>query len=439
MAKTLELASAEREANEIGKKFANSSNVMADMSKAYNVDFSNINIHTDAAADAKVKNAGRDAVASGRDIYFGAGIYESKDPASKGLVAHELAHTMQQGVAGDGKSDGVSEQVPQGAEQGGFLDVFKKMFGRKKPKIEFLGAEKDTSDEAKQYMYLNSIKSSQMHMKNMKKARQNTAGIVGRRVFANKASDDLKMNSVAARAEGVITSNKSWNSVEQHRQMSAAYQGLGFRSGEIGGKADRAERDAMFGKVMERDPSKMTGFSKQLLDYFGATLDSGLRIDDDMIEKEAINEGQTKKQYTKFSMNTASDFMTMLGKYLDTDEGIQYITEFYHGINGADVFQQDKNASPMGFILQAIMNSEVSRLPYTLNAALTQRNASEREKNVAQTDINQGAAALLMKLAKQGIRNDTTDYFEELPEYTGGLVNQYLALLAHLNEVVGNV
>ena len=132
MGKTFRPDAAEREANEIAFRFQNSNDVMGDMSRAYHVDFSNIKIHTDGAADSKVKAAGKDALAKGNDLFFGKGIFESNDPGSKGLLAHELAHTMQQGAA-DGGEGAVSEMAPMGAEQGGRLrDWFKRRFSSKK-------------------------------------------------------------------------------------------------------------------------------------------------------------------------------------------------------------------------------------------------------------------------------------------------------------------
>ena len=135
MAKLYYSEAAEREADKIGEKFATSSNVMQDMARAYHTDFSSIHIHTDDAADRKVRAAGKDAIASGNDLFFGKGIYESSHPAAKALVGHELAHTMQQNVV---SSDvGVQESAPMGAEQGGSLwDWIKGIFGSKKKNKE---------------------------------------------------------------------------------------------------------------------------------------------------------------------------------------------------------------------------------------------------------------------------------------------------------------
>lgn len=126
MGRTFYAEKAEQEANKIGMKFAHSNDVVRDMSRAYHTDFSNIKVHHDAAADSKVKAAGKDALAQGNDLFFGKGIFESSDPASKGLVAHEFAHTMQQGAAGG--EGAVAESTPMGAEQGGLRDWFKRYF-----------------------------------------------------------------------------------------------------------------------------------------------------------------------------------------------------------------------------------------------------------------------------------------------------------------------
>lgn len=58
MAKTLNMLSAEKEADKIGEKFMDSNNVLDDMSREFGADFSDIRIHTDSAADSKVKSAG---------------------------------------------------------------------------------------------------------------------------------------------------------------------------------------------------------------------------------------------------------------------------------------------------------------------------------------------------------------------------------------------
>ena len=120
---------AEREANDVGKKFMHSSDVVGDMSRAYGTDLSGVRLHTDGAAAQKAAQRGVDAFSTGGDIFFGHGAFDRNDPASQGLLAHELSHSLQQGL---GEQGGVSQSAPMGAEQGGLLDFFRGLFGKKR-------------------------------------------------------------------------------------------------------------------------------------------------------------------------------------------------------------------------------------------------------------------------------------------------------------------
>ena len=123
MAKKLHLdMAAEREATDIGKKFMNSSDVVGDMSRAYGTDLSSVKIHTDSAAAGMAAQRGVDAFSTGKDVFFGRGAFDQNDPASRGLLAHELSHSLQQGVGGMG---GMQQSAPMGAEQGGLIDWFR--------------------------------------------------------------------------------------------------------------------------------------------------------------------------------------------------------------------------------------------------------------------------------------------------------------------------
>lgn len=138
-------ARAEQEADRIGSQFAYSSDVVADMSRAYHVDFSNIQFHTDENAQQKVKAAGMDGLAQGNQLFFGRGILESNVPEDKELVAHELVHTMQQGVVDGGNA--VSEHVPMGTIQYGK----RKPFGSVSDSDSEDGNYEDTGEEENDY------------------------------------------------------------------------------------------------------------------------------------------------------------------------------------------------------------------------------------------------------------------------------------------------
>jgi len=71
-------------------------NVRAYMEPRYNADFGAVRVHTDAKAAASAEAIGARAYTTGRDIYFAAGMYEPATSEGKHLLAHELAHTLQQ-------------------------------------------------------------------------------------------------------------------------------------------------------------------------------------------------------------------------------------------------------------------------------------------------------------------------------------------------------
>ncbi len=123
--KLLENAAAEKEANDVGMRYMNSNDVLKDMKRDYGNAVDGIKVHDDSIANAKVTAAGRDGIASGKDIYMREGSLSSHRPEVNGLLAHEVTHVMQQG-------NSASKSVEYGSEQGGILDFFKNMFKKKK-------------------------------------------------------------------------------------------------------------------------------------------------------------------------------------------------------------------------------------------------------------------------------------------------------------------
>ncbi len=123
MGRTYAKRRAEDEATAVGRRFMQSRDVVGDMSRAYGTDLSDVNIHTDEAAAQKTAGAGVDAFASGKDVFFAKGAFDAAKPESRGLLAHELSHTMQQSGSG-----GMQASAPMGEMQGGMLDWFKRLF-----------------------------------------------------------------------------------------------------------------------------------------------------------------------------------------------------------------------------------------------------------------------------------------------------------------------
>jgi outer membrane protein OmpA-like peptidoglycan-associated protein len=84
------------------------------MEAALGHDFSAVRIHVDAAARAAARSHGARAVTVGDDIAFASGRYAPHTPAGAGLLAHELAHAVQQrghGTAGAATLQGAEREA----------------------------------------------------------------------------------------------------------------------------------------------------------------------------------------------------------------------------------------------------------------------------------------------------------------------------------------
>jgi Domain of unknown function (DUF4157) len=68
-----------------------------DMEQRFGYDFSRVRVHTGAAAEQSAQDIDADAYSVGRDVVFGAGQYAPGTTAGDRLIAHELAHVVQQG------------------------------------------------------------------------------------------------------------------------------------------------------------------------------------------------------------------------------------------------------------------------------------------------------------------------------------------------------
>jgi len=66
------------------------------MEPRFGQDFSSVRVHTDGKAAESASAVGARAYTVGRDVVFGAGEYSPASPVGQQLLAHELAHTIQQ-------------------------------------------------------------------------------------------------------------------------------------------------------------------------------------------------------------------------------------------------------------------------------------------------------------------------------------------------------
>ena len=69
----------------------------ARMESGFGQDFSAVRVHDDARAHDAARDLGARAYAAGNSLVFGEGAYRPETPAGQALIAHELAHTVQQG------------------------------------------------------------------------------------------------------------------------------------------------------------------------------------------------------------------------------------------------------------------------------------------------------------------------------------------------------
>jgi len=73
--------------------------VRSHMESAFGVDFSHVRVHTDATASGLSESLNARAFTVGQDVAFGAGEYRPGTLVGDALIAHELAHVVQQGGA----------------------------------------------------------------------------------------------------------------------------------------------------------------------------------------------------------------------------------------------------------------------------------------------------------------------------------------------------
>lgn len=81
-------------------------------------DLSSVRVHTGAESAAAASAVGAVAYTTGQNIHFGAGKYDPDSPAGQSLIAHEVAHTVQQrGVSADVRQDKLEVSSPGDAHE----------------------------------------------------------------------------------------------------------------------------------------------------------------------------------------------------------------------------------------------------------------------------------------------------------------------------------
>ena len=360
MAKRFNREAAEWEANEIAFQFRDSHDVVGDMSRAYHTDFSGIRLHEDASAQARVGSAGTDALAAGSDIYFKKGILSSHDPASRGLVAHELAHTMQQGiVAGD-----VAESAPAGAEQGGFLDWIKGAFSRKKkPKYRNTGGQVASDEASLAYMEVMHAKAAQLREQRAQQEANHRQMWPQRRADAmasagsvdNRAiSPELSEQYAKLAPEAVEKSDVEWDLSflkDNADRVPIAYNMFGYnQTGQGIGKVDQEMRGNAFSGMKENYGNYLNSLTKN-----GANF----QIMTENLDKLSTESGK-KYEYNDYTIDMAKDLYGITSNYLLSDSGLDYASNLISGLEDAEVFDEDEESgqTPLDFVMKNVIQHE---------------------------------------------------------------------------------
>jgi hypothetical protein len=107
-----------------GKGEPLSEDVRGQMEPAFGADFTGVRVHTDGEAHGLSESLQARAFTTGQDIFFKSGEYDPGSPPGQELLAHELAHTVQQGARGQiarkngDPGKGGEEGEPEKAKQG---------------------------------------------------------------------------------------------------------------------------------------------------------------------------------------------------------------------------------------------------------------------------------------------------------------------------------
>lgn len=74
--------------------------VQQQMGQAYGADFKNVSVHTDSESETLNESLKARAFTTGQDVFFGRGQYNPHNTEGRELIAHELAHVVQQSGRG---------------------------------------------------------------------------------------------------------------------------------------------------------------------------------------------------------------------------------------------------------------------------------------------------------------------------------------------------
>ncbi|MEO3406359.1 DUF4157 domain-containing protein [Mucilaginibacter sp. CAU 1740] len=97
-------------------------NTREDMEGAMGTDLSGVRVHNNSEAAGLSRDLQAQAFTHGNDIYFDSGKYDTQSTSGQHLLAHEVAHTVQQGGGGV-KKKGIIQRAEMGVADGGGAKV----------------------------------------------------------------------------------------------------------------------------------------------------------------------------------------------------------------------------------------------------------------------------------------------------------------------------
>jgi len=93
------------------------------MEASFGRDFHDVRIHTDSQSQKLAEELGARAFASGKDIFLREGAHQPHSAKGQELLAHELAHVVQQDAAGKGGAPGIHHALEAEADAAGHAVV----------------------------------------------------------------------------------------------------------------------------------------------------------------------------------------------------------------------------------------------------------------------------------------------------------------------------
>lgn len=205
----------------------------ADFEARFGHDFSRVRVHDDAGAARSAAELRARAYTFGQDIVFGSGRYQPGSTAGRSLIAHELAHVVQQGRAGRAALQLDSE-----------LDSFPK---EERTKVQVLTATLDKTgreDVESAYLAAGSPKlpagmKVQFGTSVSKKSREGLQAVVGTLVDGKDLPSNTSMTLAITAAKGVYRFTR----VERTAKSKTTETVIVEKTGKLGAASAPAAED----------------------------------------------------------------------------------------------------------------------------------------------------------------------------------------------------